>query len=160
MPVSSIYTVGHSDQKLADFLAIIKSHGIEAVVDVRRAPYSRHVPQFNKRTLKTALADAGIEYFYFGEALGGLPKSERRGADAMKRLDAIRLRPGFEAAIEELVKLAGKRRITLMCAEEDPGSCHRGIVITPELQRRGARVLHIRAGGRLDEAGNQEGLFG
>jgi uncharacterized protein (DUF488 family) len=152
MPVFSIYTVGHSDQTLADFLAIIKSHGIEAVVDVRRAPYSRYVPQFNKKALK--------DYFYFGEALGGLPKSERRGADVIKRLDRIRRRPGFDEAIKELLKLAGKRRVTLMCAEEDPGSCHRGIVITPELQRRGARVLHIRAGGCLDEAGNQEGLFG
>jgi uncharacterized protein (DUF488 family) len=160
MPLYRIYTVGHSDHELVDFLAILGSHGIEAIADVRRAPYSRHVPQFNKRTLRTALADAGIEYHYFGEALGGLPKSDMARADAMKRLEEIRLRPGFDEAIEELIKLAEKRRIAVMCAEEDPSKCHRGLVLTPELQRRGARVLHIRADGRLDEAGNQKGLFG
>ncbi|UCE27356.1 MAG: DUF488 domain-containing protein [Candidatus Coatesbacteria bacterium] len=159
MPLHKIYTVGHSDHELVDFLAILNGHGIEAVADVRRAPYSRHVPQFNKRTLRTALTDAGIEYFYFGEALGGLPKSEIARADAMKRLEEIRLRPGFDEAIDGLLKLAEKRRTAVMCAEEDPTRCHRCIVLTPELQRRGARVLHIRADGRLDEAGNQEGLF-
>lgn len=160
MPLHKIYTVGHSDHELVDFLASLSSHGIETVADVRRAPYSRHVPRFNKRALKTALADAGIEYFYFGEALGGLPKSDVARADVMKQLEEIRLRPGFNEAIKELLKLAGKRRTAVLCAEEDPGKCHRGLVLTPELQRRGARVSHIRAGGRLDEAGNQKGLFG
>jgi len=160
MPLRKIYTIGHGDHEMVNFLTSLGSHGIEAVADVRRAPYSRHVPRFNKRALKAALADAGIEYFYFGEALGGLPKGETARAHVMKRLEEIRHRPGFDEAIDGLLKLAEKRRTAVMCAEEDPTHCHRSIVLTPELQRRGARVLHIRAGGRLDEAGNQDGLFG
>jgi uncharacterized protein (DUF488 family) len=160
MPVYNIYTVGHSDHELVGFLAVLKSHGIEAVADVRRAPYSRHVPQYNKRALKTALNEVGMDYYYFGEALGGLTGNKKSDAQGIKRVEEIKLRPGFDEAIEGLLRLSEKRRTVVMCTEEDPGTCHRGIILTPELQRRGARVLHIRAGGRLDQAGNQEALFG
>lgn len=44
----TVYTIGHSNQPTEAFLDLLRQHGIEVVVDVRSAPYSRFVPQFNK----------------------------------------------------------------------------------------------------------------
>ncbi len=69
----SIYTIGHSNQELASFLALLTMHGVEVVVDVRSAPYSRYAPQFDKRALETAVVGAGMRYLYLGKELGGRP---------------------------------------------------------------------------------------
>lgn len=44
---STVFTIGHSEHTLDAFLALLKRHEIGAVADVRSAPYSRHVPDFN-----------------------------------------------------------------------------------------------------------------
>ena len=33
-----IYTIGHSNHSIDQFIALLKQHGIEALVDVRRFP--------------------------------------------------------------------------------------------------------------------------
>lgn len=42
-----LFTVGHSNRSFEDFLAILKAHRIERVIDVRRFPASRKWPHFN-----------------------------------------------------------------------------------------------------------------
>ena len=41
--------------------------------------------------------------------------------------------------------------LALFCIEENPWRCHRGTRIAPALVARGARVVHIRGDGRLEE---------
>ena len=55
-----IYTIGHSKHPIERFIALLKEHGIEAVADVRSMPYSRFNPQFNRKALQQALAEARI----------------------------------------------------------------------------------------------------
>ena len=43
-----IYTIGHSNVEPGDVVELLRSHGIEAVLDVRSSPYSKHAPQFNR----------------------------------------------------------------------------------------------------------------
>jgi uncharacterized protein (DUF488 family) len=57
----------------------------------------------------------------------------------------------FQEGIEELVRIARERTTVILCAEEDPARCHRRLLITPVVQSRGWRVLHIRGDGRLQE---------
>ena len=52
----------------------MKEYGIKEVVDLRTIPKSRHNPQFNSGSLKTVLAENGIEYKHFKE-LGGPKKT-------------------------------------------------------------------------------------
>jgi uncharacterized protein (DUF488 family) len=65
-----VFTVGHSNRTLEDFLALLAAFGIERVIDVRHFPHSRHNPHFNRETLAETLAAAGIGYTHI-EALGG-----------------------------------------------------------------------------------------
>ena len=64
-------TIGHSTRTADDFIAILRAHGVNLLVDVRTLPKSRYNPQFNIENLPTALQDAGIEYRHIRE-LGGL----------------------------------------------------------------------------------------
>ena len=39
--MATIYTVGHSNHEPERFVALLRQHGIEQIVDVRSSPYSR-----------------------------------------------------------------------------------------------------------------------
>ncbi|MDP2661979.1 MAG: DUF488 domain-containing protein, partial [Dehalococcoidia bacterium] len=56
----------------------------------------------------------------------------------------------FQEGLERL--LAGLRvhRVCIMCAEEDPSSCHRNLLVGEGLRQRGVRVLHIRGSGVVE----------
>src|SRR5690606_13044083 len=50
MPPQQIWTVGHSNRELAEFLDMLSAHDIQLVADVRRFPGSRRQPQFSAET--------------------------------------------------------------------------------------------------------------
>ncbi|WP_142252542.1 DUF488 domain-containing protein [Bradyrhizobium sp. UNPF46] len=70
MLADPIFTVGHSNRLLPDFIDILRSAKIEALIDVRRFPTSRRYPHFNAGSLKQALTGVGIYYRHVPE-LGG-----------------------------------------------------------------------------------------
>jgi uncharacterized protein (DUF488 family) len=154
--MTQIYTVGHSNHELEGFLALLKGHEVELLVDVRSSPYSRFVPHANRESLRPALEAAGIAYFWDGERLGGKPEGERPDYDRMA------LEPAFQRGISDLISWAGKRRTAIMCSEGDHRRCHRQRLITPALLERDVRVLHIQPDGSLvdeDKEPRQLSLF-
>ena len=42
----TVWTVGHSTRPIEEFLGVLEAHGVECVVDVRRFPGSRRLPQY------------------------------------------------------------------------------------------------------------------
>jgi uncharacterized protein (DUF488 family) len=56
----------------------------------------------------------------------------------------------FRAGLEQLLKEARTRRTVMMCAEQDPARCHRGLLICPSLPTE-VNVRHILADGSLRE---------
>ena len=73
-----VLTIGHSNHSMDALLALLKQHGVTAVADVRSAPYSRYMPQFNHDALQGVLEAGGIEYVYLGGELGGRPADRSR----------------------------------------------------------------------------------
>jgi uncharacterized protein (DUF488 family) len=148
---AKLYTIGHSNQPLDAFIALLKRHAIEVVSDARSAPYSKYVPQFNKEELEHALKDAGIKYIYMGRELGGRPDDDDCYDDDGRVLyyklaeDAT-----FLKGIERLETGIRRCRVALMCSEEDPAVCHRYLLVGRVMARRGAKMLHIRGDGRID----------
>ena len=61
-PRVSVFTIGHSNHPSEKFRALLQQHSIEALMDVRSAPYSRFHPQFNRKQLEAAIPAAGIRY--------------------------------------------------------------------------------------------------
>src|ERR1700730_12528224 len=73
---SALFTVGHSNHALEEFLRILGEHRIEVLVDTRSHPYSKYVAHFNREELGAALKQAGVKYLYLGRELGGRPDEE------------------------------------------------------------------------------------
>lgn len=146
-----LYSIGHSNHPLDAFLDLLRTHGIEVLVDVRSAPYSRYVPHFNPANLKTALKEAGFQYIYMGKELGGRPDgAEFYDADGHVRYDRLAESPLFLAGLDRLISGAERYRVAMMCSEENPTDCHRRLLITRVLAGRGLPVQHIRGDGRIE----------
>ncbi|MGB8474326.1 MAG: DUF488 domain-containing protein [Candidatus Acidiferrum sp.] len=148
---TSLFTVGHSNLDLADFLVVLKSHGVGIVCDVRSRPASFRFPQFNREPLEVCLASAGIKYEFMGESLGGRPSDPRAyHADGLVNYEERRKAADFRAAVDHTLKLSCSWNTALMCAEEDPLQCHRFLMICPALLEHGVSPSHIRRGGDLE----------
>ena len=150
-PNSPVFTIGHSNHAAEAFLTLLLRHEIEAVVDVRSSPHSRYNPQFNRKTLQAALAEAGVGYVFMGAALGGRPADPScYDGDGRVQYDRLAEAEAFNAGIRRLVPLAGERRVALTCSEKEPLACHRTLLIAGVLTARGIAVAHILADGDLE----------
>ncbi len=146
-----LFTIGHSTRSARELLALLQGHAITAVADVRSSPYSKYNPQFNREELMAELAVAGIDYVYLGKELG--PRSDDpaclvAGKAAYDRLARTAL---FRAGLERLREGVKRYRVVLLCAEQDPLTCHRMILITRQLRGRDMDIRHILEDGRLEE---------
>ena len=150
-----LLTVGHSNHEEADFLELLRGAGIELIVDVRRHPSSRRLPQFNRSALAASLKEAGIGYEWMGEGLGGrrdpAPDSVNDAwDDEMARGYADHMGgEEFRVALEELERLGAERRTAVMCAEADWHQCHRRL-ISDAVLARGGSVTHLRETGATE----------
>jgi uncharacterized protein (DUF488 family) len=149
--MSSFFTIGHSNHDFPVWLALLRQHGVEVVVDTRSSPYSKYVPQFDKELMQRSLEEAGIRYLFLGVELGGRPANpayyDAKGRVLYSRLcdDAL-----FQAAIARLEAGMERFRVALICGEEDPAHCHRRLLIGRVLTERGHTMQHIRGDGRLE----------
>ena len=150
MPDPTLWTIGHGNRPLEEFLSLLREPGIECLVDVRAYPASRRHPQFAREALETSLAAAGIRYIWEGKALGGRRKSSQDSPNIALRNSGFRayadhmMTGEFQAALEQLIGLGRARRTAIMCAERLPWQCHR-YFISDSLVACGAAVTHMIA---------------
>jgi len=166
----TIWTVGHSNRSLEEFLELLRAFEIDVLADVRRFPGSRKHPHFNQESLLKSLAAAGMAYEFFPE-LGGRRKPRLDSRNTAWRNESFRAYADymetdeFRAGIERLVLLvnrsatssgdlcptlagkhaadhAGDRRVAIMCSEAVWWRCHRSL-IADFLKSLGWDVQHI-----------------
>lgn len=151
-----IYTLGHSNRPLDQFLALIDSAGIRTLVDVRAQPGSSRFPQYMSESLRKSLEARGIVYHWAGRQLGGM--REPRPGSKHVAIESESLRAfadhmeteAFEKGIVGLVRIARQSSTALLCAERLPEDCHRGL-IADFLTLRGISVRHLIAPGNVRE---------
>ena len=145
-----IYTLGHSNLSLEEFLALLRRHAISLVVDVRSEPYSGFSPHFTRGALEPAITAAGFAYRFAGATLGGKPKDPALlGPRGVPDYDSIAAQPSFHRALEHLCALAERQAVALVCSEGDPMQCHREKLLARELRARGVEVRHILGDGSI-----------
>jgi len=147
-----VFTIGHSSRSLADFLELVREFRLGVLVDVRRYPRSRRHPQFNHESLIDAMARLEVRYHHFPE-LGGYrepidPASHPALAEPMFKGYAEHMASAeFNVALGRLQARALDARVAVMCAEAQPGECHRNL-LSDALVRDGFQVTHLLGSGR------------
>jgi uncharacterized protein (DUF488 family) len=130
---TTIYTIGHSNHVIEDFIMLLKAYNIEKVLDIRTIPKSHHNPQFNQDALREVLHNHHIHYHHV-EALGGLRHARKDSLNTAWRNASFRgfadymQTPEFVEAVDCLVEEAQREQIVLMCAEAVPWRCHRSLI--------------------------------
>jgi uncharacterized protein (DUF488 family) len=148
---NGLFTLGHSNQEMSDFLGTLLRHEIKLVCDVRSRPGSFRFPQFNREPLEARLTAAKIRYEFCGEQLGGRPLDPQFYlANGLVDYSKRRTAPAFLEAIDKALALFRDRKTAILCAEEDPLHCHRFLLICPALVARGVAPVHLRRGGAAE----------
>jgi uncharacterized protein (DUF488 family) len=141
----AVFTVGHSNHPIDDFIALLRTHKIEALADVRSFPGSRRNPQFNQAALKQALSDAGISYHHMvslgGKRESSAPAGAQKNRPFSSYIDYSKTEQ-FQLTLEKLEDMTSGLRVAVMCAEALWTNCHRSI-IAAEMTRHGFTVTHI-----------------
>ena len=143
----ALHTIGHSTRTLERLIELLRLHEIALLIDVRRWPASRRLPYFNRDALAAALKASDIDYLWRGD-LGGFRKASADSPNTGWRVAAFRayadfmLEEKFTRIMDEIEKIAGKSRASIMCAEAVPWRCHRQLLADAFLVR-GWNVRHI-----------------
>ena len=150
----TMYTVGHSTRSRGELVELLRRHGIQILLDIRKIPYSRYNPQFNRETMMEEMPATGIRYEHCDD-LGGIKPSREvidraKSCSERSRGFAEYMRtPAFARGIDRALELAGAGRVALMCAEANPDHCHR-FWVADALAAAGVDVLHIVSAERAD----------
>ena len=149
MSNTTLFTIGHSNRSLEEFVELLRASGVTAIADVRSHPYSRHMPHFSWRQLSESLGKLGIAYVFVGEELGARRTEKCCYVDGQAKYELIEAAPLFQAGLDRIRKGAKTHCIALMCAERDPLVCHRTILVAKAL-RRDFSIRHIISPGKIE----------
>ncbi|MCJ7615762.1 MAG: DUF488 domain-containing protein [Desulfobacterales bacterium] len=142
--MNELYTIGYSGFTIDEFINVLKKHGINAIADVRSVPYSKFKPEYNSDNLKAKLKNSSsIEYVFLGDLCGARIEAQECYKNGKADYALIAKHPKFQEGIKRIKKGLEKYRIALLCAEKDPVSCHRMILICRHLRADDIKIFHI-----------------
>ena len=147
--MNELYTIGHSTHITEAFIALLTQYDVTAVCDIRSSPYSRYNPQFNRETLREELQKQGIAYVFLGKELG--PRSDDPSCYKNGKVlyDLIAVTERFQKGLNRVREGAKSYRVTLLCSEKDPITCHRMNLVCRHL-RDGFEIRHILENGHVE----------
>lgn len=145
-----LFTIGHSDHEISKFVSLLELHGVTGIADVRSHPYSRIHTQFNRETLAEILKRVGIQYVFLGRELGARRSERECYLECQARYDLIAQLPAFREGLERLRRGLTTHRIALLCAEKDPITCHRTVLVCRHLRAECIDIRHILNDGSIE----------
>jgi uncharacterized protein (DUF488 family) len=146
----TILTIGHSTHTIDEFLRMLQARDVEIVVDVRSSPHSKRFPQYSKENLQTSLREHGIRYLFLGRELGARRNERECYVAGKAEYERIAKLPAFTEGISRVLTGAEEYRIALMCAEHDPLTCHRTVLVCRHLKKHDLALAHILRDGRVE----------
>jgi len=153
---NELFTIGYASFSIEEFINILKKYDINALVDVRSAPYSKFKPEFKKDSLNKVLTGNAISYIFLGKLVGARVEDPACYTDGKLNYNLLKESTAFRTGIDRILEGAKDYRIALMCAEKDPVNCHRTFLVCRTLRTSPVRILHILEDGSLEEHSDTE----
>jgi len=145
-----LYTIGHSNHELSGLIDLVQRHQVAVIADVRSSPYSRFTPQFNRESLIAALRNQGMDYLFLGKELGARRIEQECYCDQKVKFNLVAQLPIFREGLARLRSVALVAPVALLCAEKDPLTCHRTILVCRHLRKENLAIRHILEDGSLE----------
>jgi len=156
----TLYSIGHSNHTVGEFVSLLQLFDIACIIDVRSVPYSKYNKQFTKEDLEAELLRSQLEYIWMGDSLGGR-RLNLMSDFGFREDDKYIEDKQYRAGLVELMRKGLRKTTAIMCSEEDPRDCHRHKIITqslllkkiPECDKLDSiKILHIRGNGKAEDA--------
>lgn len=149
--MKDIYTIGYSCFKIEDFINILKKYRITCVVDVRSNPNSKFFEDYNQINLEKVLKANGIIYRSYKNEFGARQEDERYHKDGYLNFKEYAKSKQFLEGVQKIKAGMNLNYVfVLMCAEKDPSTCHRNIMVAREFHELGYNVKNILADGSYE----------
>lgn len=151
-----LISVGHGALDKAALAKLLADAEVEALVDIRRYPNSRHNPDVERGAISAWAADAGLDYRWEAR-LGGRrrlpagaePEDTWWRVKQFAAYAAYTRTAEFGEAFAQLLEQSQKQRTAMMCSEAVWWRCHRRIVADVSVVKVGVEVHHLMHDGRL-----------
>jgi hypothetical protein len=154
---NQLFSIGHSNFEFDRFVQLLHGAKVSAIADVRSQPFSKWLPWSNRPNLEQVLPEHQIRYHFLGDLLGGRPQStEVYNSDGEVNYELVRMTTAFQRGLDRLAEVVGNSRVAMLCSEEDPMDCHRGLLIAPAMKERGLPAIHVRGDGSLESQSDFE----
>lgn len=148
--MNTLFTIGHSYHEFPKLVELLRQHRVDVVADVRSQPYSARLPQFNKELLERSLLENGIQYVFLGRELGARRDEPQCYVEGQARYDLVAKTVAFAKGLQRVRNGLEKYAVALLCAEKDPLTCHRTILVCRHLRGLGFPIQHIHEDGHLE----------
>ena len=97
-----------------------------------------------------------IEYVFLGKELGARSENPNCYIDGKVQYKCLSDEPLFKQGINRLCRGMKQYSIALMCAEKDPTTCHRMILVCREMRSITGQINHILANGEIETNSDAE----
>jgi len=149
-----LYSIGYATKPLNVFLSQLQHYKIDVIADVRSVPYSKRFHDYHREPLIASLAEQHIRYVYLGKELGPRSKvAAHYDEHGQIQFDRLRFDDLFLSGITRLTHGIEKGfTIAMLCAEKDPATCHRSLLVAYALSRLDVpiEVEHIDHTGNIE----------
>jgi uncharacterized protein (DUF488 family) len=146
----TIFTIGHSNHDITDFINLLLANQIQLVIDVRSAPYSKIYPHFNRNTLEVSLTKNSIKYLFLGDSVGGRSNSIKDYSKGRIIYKKIAEKEEYISSIYLIISLSSEHKTVLMCSEKEPLECHRTLLVSRSIEMLKVKILHIHRDGQIE----------
>lgn len=150
--MSDIYTIGYSTFDIKNFILTLKKYKITSLIDVRSNPNSKFYIDYNSDRLKNILKQNGIIYRNYKKEFGARQTDEQFYSQE-GYLDFEKYAKS-KCFIEGVKKIEAGMKLNyvfaFMCAEKDPSTCHRNIMVARDFYNRGYNIKNIREDGSCE----------
>ena len=140
----SIYTIGYSTFKIDDFIKILQKYKITSLIDVRSNPNSKFHTDYNKNNLENVLKHYGIiyrNYKEFGARQNDLKFFNKSGYLDFNKYSQSK---SFQNGVRKIqMGMSMNHVFVFMCAEKEPSSCHRNILVAREFYKKGYQIKNL-----------------
>lgn len=141
-----VYTIGYTNYSVDELINILKKYKINRLIDVRSKPFSSYHREYNKPMLKSILDQHNIEYINY-EGFGAFQEDRKYYTKGLLDFNKYIKSESFLSGVKAVkIGLENKDKFMLMCAEKDPITCHRSIMISRGMKRAGIDVVHVLDG--------------
>ncbi len=141
-----LFTIGYEKRSIEKFIRNLKENNIDVLVDIRAVPHSRN-KDYAKKNLEFILNKNDIEYLLTREL--GSPEDLRKKVKSDRDYEYFfreydKFLEGKKEYLMELINIAGKNSICLLCFEADINRCHRRSVAGRMAEISGGlEIIHL-----------------